>query len=251
MTRPRQLGPNLYLLRLSVGQCYLWLEDEGATLIDTGGPGGVPEIQGALRQLRLGADDLRRIVLTHGHGSNAGATAEVVRWARGVEVIAHRDEAPILRGEESLPRPRLDGSGTWLSAELIAALATYPSTSVHTEVDDGHVVDFGGGAVIHHTPGHTPGSIVIHLPKHRVVFTGGAAIRTRRAITIGHANTNDDTALFSFAGIAFLKPEIACFGFGPPIVGNASDKLLAAWEVLAAARGHAFEPGPETRYCAW
>jgi glyoxylase-like metal-dependent hydrolase (beta-lactamase superfamily II) len=251
MTSPRQLAPNLHYLRLSVGQAYLWIADDDVTLIDTGGPGSLPEIQAAFRQLEIGADDLRRIVLTHGHGSSAGATAEVVHWAGGVEVIAHRNDAPIVRGAESLPRPRLHGPGTWLSNELIAALAAYPAAPVHREVSDLNVVDFGGGAVIRHTPGHTPGSIAIHLPKHRVVFTGGAATRTRRGITLGHANADDDAALFSFARIAQLKPDIACFGFGPPVVGDAAGKLLTAFFALDAARDHSSEPRPETRYCEW
>lgn len=39
---------------------------------------------------------------------------------------------------------------------------------------DGDELDFGGGARIVGIPGHTPGSIAIHLPKHCVLFTGKA-----------------------------------------------------------------------------
>jgi glyoxylase-like metal-dependent hydrolase (beta-lactamase superfamily II) len=243
MTTLQQLRPDLYRLRLSVGQAYLWIDNEGATLIDTGGPGSLPEIRAVFRQLRLGAEDLRRIVLTHGHGGSAGATAEVARWASGADVVAHRNDASIIRGQECPPRPRLDGPGTWLSAELIAALARYPAAPVHTEVQDLDVLDFGGGAVIHHTPGHTPGSITIHLPDHRVVFTGGAAIRTGRAITCGQVNADDDLALASFTRIATLRADIACFGFGAPIIGNA-DYALTAADVVP-------DPRSGTRQCAW
>jgi glyoxylase-like metal-dependent hydrolase (beta-lactamase superfamily II) len=250
MTNLQQLRPDLYRLRLSVGQAYLWTDDDGVTLIDTGGPGCLPEIQAVFRQLGLGAEDLRRIVLTHGHGSNAGATAEVARWASGAEVIAHHDDASTIRGQECPPRPRLEGPGTWLSAELIAALASYPAAPVHTEVRNLDVLDFGGGAVIRHTPGHTPGSITIHLPDHRVVFTGGAAIRTERAITFGQANADNDSALASFATIARLRADIACFGFGAPITDNADDALLTAFNALTADDGFP-GPRPEARQCAW
>ncbi len=250
MTNLRQLTPRLYYLRLSVGQAYLWIDDD-VTLIDTGGPGCLPEIRAAFSQLELGADDLRRIVLTHGHGSNAGATAEVARWANDVEVHAHPEDAAVIRGELPPPQPRIEGPGTWLSAELIAALARFPAAPVHIEVKNRDVIDFGGGAVIRHTPGHTAGSISIHLPEHQVVFTGGAAIRTARDITFGQANDDNDNALFSFARIALLQPDIACFGFGPPIVGNAADKLLDAFDALDANHGHLIGPGPEARHCAW
>ena len=248
MTNTRQLMPHLHYLRLSVGQAYVWIEDEGAILIDTGGPGCLPEIQAALGGLGLGADDLRYVVLTHGHGSNAGAAGEVARWARGAEVIAHRFDARVIRGEVPAPRPRVEGTGTWLSAELIAALSSFPSAPVHAEVEDRDVLGFAGGAVIRHVPGHTGGSIAVELPEHRVVFTGGAAIRTDRSITVGQANLDDDSALLSFARIALLRPDVACFGFGPPLVGNAADELLTAFRALDDTRG---DPGPGTRLCAW
>jgi glyoxylase-like metal-dependent hydrolase (beta-lactamase superfamily II) len=251
MTRPREIAPGLHYMPLSVGQAHLWMDDEGATLIDTGGPGSLPEIQAAFRQLGISADGLRRIVLTHGHGSNAGATAELARWAGAAEVIAHCDDSAVIRGDYSSPRPRLDGPNTWLTAELIAALASYPAAPVHTEVNHLDVVDFGGGAVIYHTPGHTAGSITIHLPEHRVAFTGGAIVRTAQAITIGGATVDSDVALASFARIALLEPDIVCFGLGPPIVANAGEKLLAALDGLERPVTGSSEGESGKGLCAW
>ena len=49
------------MLRLPVGAAYLWRDDDGLTLIDTGTADRAAEIEEALD------GELRRIVLTHGH----------------------------------------------------------------------------------------------------------------------------------------------------------------------------------------
>ncbi len=49
---------------------------------------------------------------------------------------------------------------------------TAPPVPVDRELVDGDVLDFGGGAEILAIPGHTEGSIAIHLPRHGVLFTG-------------------------------------------------------------------------------
>jgi glyoxylase-like metal-dependent hydrolase (beta-lactamase superfamily II) len=53
-----------------------------------------------------------------------------------------------------------------------AGLVPAPPCPVDREVRDGEVLAFGGGAHVVHTPGHTDGSIALHLPGPRVLFTG-------------------------------------------------------------------------------
>jgi glyoxylase-like metal-dependent hydrolase (beta-lactamase superfamily II) len=47
-----------------------------------------------------------------------------------------------------------------------------PPVPVDRELVDGDVLAFGGGAEILAIPGHTEGSIAIHLPHHGMLFTG-------------------------------------------------------------------------------
>ena len=47
-----------------------------------------------------------------------------------------------------------------------------PPVNVDRELHDGDVLDFGGGAHVLEIPGHTEGSIAIHLPSLGVLFTG-------------------------------------------------------------------------------
>ena len=47
-----------------------------------------------------------------------------------------------------------------------------PPVPVDRELRDGDVLDFGGGAHVLAIPGHTEGSVAVHLPEYGVPFTG-------------------------------------------------------------------------------
>jgi glyoxylase-like metal-dependent hydrolase (beta-lactamase superfamily II) len=48
-------------------------------------------------------------------------------------------------------------------------VAPPPPVRVDHEAEDGDVLDFAGGAVVLHVPGHTPGGIALHLPRAGVL----------------------------------------------------------------------------------
>lgn len=93
--------------------------------------------------------------------------------------MARRGRADLDRHGHRGLRPRPDPEITdlerpyWEQVQAPGIPPTPPST-VDVEVTDGDELDFGGGARIVGIPGHTPGSIAIHLPKHCVLFTGKA-----------------------------------------------------------------------------
>lgn len=56
-----------------------------------------------------------------------------------------------------------------------------PATRVGRELTGGEVLPSGDGARVAHAPGHTPGSIALHLPRHGTPLTGDAAAMTEAA----------------------------------------------------------------------
>ena len=85
----------------------------------------------------------------------------------------------------------------------------------------------GGGARVVHAPGHTDGSIGLHLPQHGVLFTGDAvaASPVDGSVMLGVFNVDRAQAVTSFRRLAALDTDVACFGHGVPVIGGAGATL--------------------------
>ncbi|MFC9466646.1 MBL fold metallo-hydrolase [Streptomyces coelicoflavus] len=222
-----ELLPRLRLLRFPVGQAYLWRDGDEVTLIDAGPAGSGARIAAYARA----AGRVRRVVLTHFHEDHAGGAAEAGALA-GAEVVAHALDAPVVRGEVPGPPPALEDWERPLHEDALRRLPRggFDRPARVTEVVDGDVLDFGGGARVVHAPGHTDGSIALHLPSHGVLFTGDAvaASPVDGSVLLGVFNLDRDRAVASFGRLAALDTEVACFGHGDPVTARAGVVLRAA-----------------------
>ncbi|WP_338693641.1 MBL fold metallo-hydrolase [Streptomyces sp. Q6] len=233
LTATVDLTPRLRLLRFPVGQAYLWRDGDELTLIDAGAPGAGQPIADAVRDWGHAPEDVRRIVLTHFHEDHAGGAGEFARLS-GAEVYAHRLDAPFVRGEAVGPPPVFEDWERPIHAQALAQLPTPPERpelpSSVAELADGDVLGFGDGARVVGAPGHTDGSIGIHLPAHGVLFTGDAIAVSPLdgQVMLGVFNLDREQALASFRHLAALDSEIACFGHGDPVVGAAGTVLRTA-----------------------
>ncbi|GCB51918.1 MBL fold metallo-hydrolase [Streptomyces sp. NL15-2K] len=219
-----ELLPRLQLLRFPVGQAYLWRDGDELTLIDAGPPGSgaaVDALAGTLGRIR-------RIVLTHFHWDHVGGAGELAA-ATGAEVLAHHLDAPVVRGEVPGPPPVFEDWERPLHAEALRHLpqGDFVRPPKVTELSDGEVLDFGGEAHVLHIPGHTHGSIAVHLPEYGVLFTGDAvaASPVDGAVMLGVLNLDRAQAVASFHRLAALDADLACFGHGDPVIGGASAAL--------------------------
>jgi glyoxylase-like metal-dependent hydrolase (beta-lactamase superfamily II) len=211
-----ELPPSLTRVAIPVGQCWIWRDGDEVTLVDAGPAGSGSVIAAALAGLGLDRDAVVRVVLTHFHQDHAGGAAEVRSWA-GAEVVAHTADAPVVRGEVEGPFPELLPVEVELLARVTAGMPPAPPCPVDREVADGDVLPFGGGAHVVHGPGHTDGSIGLHLPGPRVLFTGDTVAEHEGAVLLGPFNMDRRQALASFRRLTALDVDLALVGHGEPV----------------------------------
>ena len=119
--------------------CYL-LGEESAGVCFVADPGDEPErVLGMVRESGLA---LQAIVLTHGHYDHTGGVAGILAEHPQVPVYIHRNDLYAPGGSQ---RYQYAGAGT--------NQRTY---------GEGDVLSLGGGTLrVLHTPGHSPGSVVL------------------------------------------------------------------------------------------
>jgi glyoxylase-like metal-dependent hydrolase (beta-lactamase superfamily II) len=166
--------------RLGLGQinAYLLAEAGEVTIIDAGVPGLWNDLPAELAAMGRSLDDVRAIVLTHGHSDHIGF-AERGRVERHWPVKVHEFDAALARGE--IPNPaKMDGKKR---IGAIASFAAYALThgALRTKhlgevatFGDGATLDVPGAPQVILVPGHTPGSAVLHVPSKGTLFVGDA-----------------------------------------------------------------------------
>lgn len=235
-----QIAPSLHRIGNDLVAAYLVVTDDGVTVVDTGLAGHWRELVRELTALGRSLDDVRGVVLTHGDTDHLGF-AERLRTERNVPVFVHAADAARARGEvkshASLGRWRLGPTARFFAyAATHGGLRTTYLREVH-EVTDGDVLDLPGSPRVVGLPGHSPGSVAVHVPAVDAVMVGDA-LTTRHVLT-GRtgpqpAPFTDDAAqaLQSVGRLADLGARWVLPGHGAPFDAGAAE---AARQVLAAA----------------
>jgi glyoxylase-like metal-dependent hydrolase (beta-lactamase superfamily II) len=157
---------------------YLIEESGAVTIVDAAMPGDWRDLLVELAAMGRSIDDVRALVLTHGHSDHIGF-AERARQERGVPVSVHELDAALARGE--VPNPA-KGGGPIKPLPLLRFLVRGIRTGAIRTKNLGEVGTFGDGATLDvpgapqviHVPGHTPGSAILGVAARSVLFVGDA-----------------------------------------------------------------------------
>ncbi|MGW5849943.1 MBL fold metallo-hydrolase [Streptomyces sp. NPDC055254] len=228
-----QITPTVWQLPLPVGHVHIVRLPDGYALIDTGVPGSAPAILEAVDQLGGRPQDVLQIVLTHSHGDHTGSAADLVA-ATGARVLAGTLDAPVIRGAAPEPEPVFTASERALYEQVMAGLADAgvpPAQHVPVDIElhDGDTLEGWAEPVrVLHVPGHTQGSIALHLVSSGVLFPGDIVATTEGRAILGPFNVDREEAIASFRRLAALEAEIACVPHGEPLMKDAGAVLRAA-----------------------
>ncbi|WP_129842893.1 MBL fold metallo-hydrolase [Streptomyces sp. RFCAC02] len=184
-------------------------------IVDTGIASSPAEgIVPALAAIGRRVEDVRWILLTHGHIDHiGGAHALWELTGRRARVVIHEADAPMLRSRQAHVAEYRAGRGRYLrdpggEARVAAAADAVISGEMEPTllVRGGETLSLGGGITVsvHALPGHTPGSVAYVIDGRRAAFTGDA-VQVHGAAN-GFPGYTDPAAYR--AGLEHLRDEI-------------------------------------------
>lgn len=220
-----EIAPGIHSLGQTMGghvHAFLLIDDDGLTLIDTLFDTDAHRVLEAIRALGHTSQDLKRIVLTHGHRSHLGGLA-ALKAASGATVYAHEWEEDIIAGNRKAQPVTL--VPMWplttyarvypLQLGLALGIGKHPPCPVDMPLADGDRV---GPLEVLHAPGHSPGHLAFWWPERRALFAGDA-IATWPAFDAGWSafNLNERQHRASLDRMAELDAEVLAVGHGEPM----------------------------------
>ena len=181
-----ELAPGLRRIGNDIIAVHLIVTDEGMTLIDAGLSGQYADLTRELAAIGRPLSDIRGIVLTHGDTDHTGF-AERLRGELGIPVYVGAGDAARAMGEKppsptSKHRRRLGPMLRFFAFALSKGGIRMPAIAKVEPVNDGDALPLPGAPVIVGMPGHSPGSVAIHVPSVRAVFVGDE-LTTRNVLT--------------------------------------------------------------------
>jgi len=233
-----RLADWLWCLRLPLVQLYAVREGAGFNLVDTGTRGEEDAILGALAAIDGTAPgDVRvhEILLTHGHDDHAGSAAALVART-GARLLGTERDRPYTERERPVPDPVLAAWEVPLYAQARAAVPRAPAATLDATVAPGDVLAWERPVTILAAPGHTPGHVAAHVAGERALIAGDAIGSFRGEPMPGVFNVDPAESVASFLALAELDVDLACFGHGDAIAGDAGARLRRAAAAIRAAR---------------
>jgi len=237
-----QIAKGLHRIGSDTVNSYLIVTADGVTIIDAGLPRYWKHLNRELAQLGKTLDDVRALILTHGDTDHIGFAG---RLSREKGIAAYLHPADDVRAHLEVKKPNSGWGPVKIGA--LAGFMWYSATQGGLKippagklqpVEDGQVLDVPGSPRIIHVPGHTPGSIAVHVPAVDALFIGDT-MTTRNVLTgvtgpkPAPFTLEPKQAMSSLARLGELDATWVLPGHGPAWNGGASEAVRLTLEAAA------------------
>jgi len=157
----------------------LIFDNDTVILVDAGVTNSLPEIKRAMEDTGVPFDRLNKIIVTHQDIDHIGGIKPIIDELPVVEVLAHEEDKPYIQGEKKIIRlnsnfmERINALPEDEREKIIDMLEN-AHVKVNKTITDGEELDYCGGIIVIHTPGHTPGHICLYHKKSKTLIVGDA-----------------------------------------------------------------------------
>jgi hydroxyacylglutathione hydrolase len=218
---------NVNTIFTGVANTHLVESERGVIVIDAGMPRQARRIVNAIRALGHSPQDVRLILLTHGHIDHAGSAVALKRFT-GAPIAMHRADAR-LTATRDLKIPPGRNARTDVVGRTIAKFGWAVPLETFTPdvwLEDGQSLrDFGLAARVVQTPGHTAGSISVAF-EDGTVFVGDAILNLLH-VSFPLFWEDAAAARASACRIRALQPRVCYSGHGRAFDLNALDAFVS------------------------
>jgi glyoxylase-like metal-dependent hydrolase (beta-lactamase superfamily II) len=191
----------------------LW-DDDNVVLVDTGYPGQLPLFREALEQAGFLFEKLSKIIVTHQDIDHIGSLSDILNAAsQKIEVLATEADKPYIEGEKMILKITPEAIARAVAAlpadmpeerrqAIKRGLENPPKGPVDTTLADGEHLPYGGGVIVIHTPGHTPGHLCLYHPSSKTLIAADALTVVEGRLSRPNASVDADRTL---AGTSLQK----------------------------------------------
>lgn len=173
----RYSGVRIDPITLGITDCWL-IQGDGIILVDTGVPNKVTRFRRRLRDLAIRPEDIRLIVITHGHYDHIGSARDI-KAITGAPIAMHHEERVCLeKGRISMPPGVTPWGRLFMKIRVVAKpFIRVPEADVDIGITEKglSLSEFGISGRVIPTPGHTGGSVSVLLESGEA-FVGDLAM---------------------------------------------------------------------------
>jgi glyoxylase-like metal-dependent hydrolase (beta-lactamase superfamily II) len=186
MTHPEitQIAEHAYFVESRAVNWTILTDGDALTLIDTGYPGDLRNVEASVRQIGHRLDQITAILITHAHIDHIGSLPRLLTHAPDARVLTSDVEARHAHREffeQATPRDVI--ANIWRPGFLPWSLSVVRiGATKHVSVPQAEPfpapgpLDVPGGPVPIPTPGHTSGHCCYHLPGIGAIVTGDTLV---------------------------------------------------------------------------
>jgi glyoxylase-like metal-dependent hydrolase (beta-lactamase superfamily II) len=196
---------------------YLVVNGEEITVIDTGTSGNAQKTVEYIQKLGHQPSDVKTIILTHFHMDHMGSAKEL-KDLTNAKVAAHIEDADYVSGKKPLPKPKN------ILFRAVSSFAKPVPVQVDITLKEGDKI---ANLSVIHTPGHTPGSIMLLDEERKALFSGDTLRYDGKKVSGApeQFSTDPNQVRESIAKASKLNFDVMLPGHGETLKPNASEEI--------------------------